>query len=356
MKKIYQRLLVLSVALLLIASDGFCQTPILYIGRDALGDYQSDQDMVDSLTAWGYAPEYWGSAEYQLGVGFTYDGFEGIVFSESVDSKMVGAFGSADDYPLPAVNMEGYAVATNSGDDARWAWLNDNATELMQTDEYAGTADELILIIKDNSHYITEVFNIGDEIPWSSATVAATVELIRPVSIKQANVTFSSKLGQMKSHAASADFWNLLAVDAVGASNNKLVYWGVSHMGLNGDPTTESLGTSEYFTILRRSVEWAIDDAGEPNSVEQPSLNTLELVAFPNPATEQVTIRFRAEAQFNSTARLYNMAGQQVDMFNKLTVPGNNFFFLDADSYPAGIYHLRLDLGGETSVAKVVIQ
>lgn len=357
MKKIYYQIIVLSIAMLLIASDGFSQTPILFIGRDAIGTYQSDQDMVDSLTSWGYVCDYWGSQDYQAGVGFTYDGAEGIVISESVDSKMMGAFGTADDYPLPAVNMEGYAVAANSGDEPRWSWVDDTGAELLQTDDFAGTADEQVLIIKDNTHYITEIFDIGDEVPWSSATAAATIEVIRPVSTKEVNVPFSAKLGQMKSHASSSDFWNLLTVDEMGASKNKMVFWGVNHIGLNGDPTTESLGTPEFYTILKRSVDWAIKDAGsDPISVESRQANNFELVAFPNPASERVTIRFRAESQVNATASLYNMAGQQVDMFNKLTVQGNNFLFLNADQYVAGIYQLRIDFDGESAVTKVVIQ
>ncbi len=357
MKRFYTRLFVLSLALAMLASDGFGQKAILMVGRDVLGTYQSDQDLFDSLTAWGYAPEFWNSnGEYDVGTGpdfnpLDYTKYEGMFITEAVDSKAVIRF-ATDGYPLPCVNLEGYAVAT--GND-RWAWLNDNGAELLQTAEGAATAEEQVLVIKDNTHYITEVFEVGAEVAWSNSTV--DVGLIRPVSIKEANVTYSAKLGQMKSHAASADFWNLVTVDAIGPDNNKMVYWGVNAIGLNGDAaTTGSYGTPEFFTIIKRAVAWAWDDAGNSVSVEQRELNPMALSAYPNPAEGQVTIRFRAESSGPSSAILFNVAGQQVDRFQKMTVQGDNYMFLDAGKYPSGIYQLRVDLNEGSAVTKVVIQ
>lgn len=357
MKRLYTRLMVLSMALVLLASDGFGQKAILMVGRDVLGTYQSDQDLFDSLTAWGYAPEFWNSnGEYDVGTGpdfnpLDYSKYEAMFITEAVDSKAMARF-ATDGYPLPCVNLEGYAVAT--GND-RWAWLNDNGAELLQSAEGAATADDQIFVIKDNSHYITEVFNVGDEVAWSNSTV--DVGLIRPVSIKEVNVTYSAKLGQMKSHAGSADFWNMVTVDAIGPSDNKMVFWGVNAVGLNGDAaTTGSYGTPEFFTLIKRACAWAWDDAGSGVSVKTVQPDPLALVAYPNPASGEVTVRFSAPSAGQSTAILYNVAGQMVDRFQRRTVAGTNFLYLDAEQYPAGIYQLRVDLEEGSAVTKVVIQ
>jgi hypothetical protein len=361
MKRLYIRLFTLSLALMVFAADGFSQKSILFVGRGSFGDYQSDVDMFDSLTAWGYAPDFWNSnGEFDIGIDgdfndLNYGNYQGMVINETVDSKAMARFGTTDDYPLPCVNMEGYAVAT--GND-RWAWLNDNGTDLLQTTNQGGTADDQILVIKDNSHYITQVFNISDEIPWSSATEATDIVEIGPVSIKEVNVDFSAKLGQMKSHAGQAEFWNLVTVDELGVANNKLVFWGVNHVGLDGfaEPATGSYGTPEFYTIVKRSLQWILDETGGGTNIEAPLADQMDLVAFPNPASERVTIRFKSTSSDPYTATMFNMAGQQVEMVTRTSVPGQNYLFLDAHKYPAGIYQMRIDLEGESAITKVVIQ
>lgn len=357
MKRLYARLFVLSLALCVFASDGFGQKPVLFVGRDNLGDYQSDQDLFDSLTAWGYAPEFWDSnGEYDEGLDadfnpLDYGNYEAMFIHETVDSKAMIRFATDEGgYPLPCINLEGYCVA--SGND-RWAWIDDNGSELIQSD--GGTEDDLVVIIKDNSHYITQNYNMGDEVPWSALTEASDIEANGPVSIQEVNVTYDGKLAQMKSHSGEAGFWNLVTVDDIDGSGNKMVYWGLNHIGLNGEAQDGSYGTPEFFDLIKRACAWAYDDAGA-NSVERFATDQMNLVAFPNPASERVTVRFRAAVNANANAVLYNVAGQQVDRFQRMTREGKNFMYLDADKYPAGIYHLRLDVEGETAVTKVVIQ
>ncbi|HER08113.1 MAG TPA: T9SS type A sorting domain-containing protein [Bacteroides sp.] len=357
MKKIYTRIFILTLAVCVFAADGFGQKPVLFVGRDALGDYQSDQDLYDSLTAWGYAPEFWNSnGEYDVGTDadfneLDYNNYEAMFIAESVDSKAMARFAQDEGgYPLPCVNLEGYCVAT--GND-RWAWLNDNGAELLQSS--GGTEDDLVVIIKDNSHYITQDYNVGDEVPWSALTEASDIAANGPVSIKEVNVDYDGKLAQMKSHAGEADFWNLVTVDDIDGSGNKIVFWGLNHIALNGEAQDGSYGTPEFFTLIKRACAWAYDDAGA-NAVEQITTDRINLVAFPNPASERVTIRYKADVRVHATGTLYNLAGQQIDIFHQMTKEGKNFMYLDADRYPAGIYQLRLDVDGETAVTKVVIQ
>jgi hypothetical protein len=358
MKRFYFRLITLSLALMVFAADGFSQKSILLVGRGNY-DNQSDDDMFDSLTAWGYAPVFWTSENIEARVDddfndLDYSLYEAIVINESVDSKSMREFGTSDDYPLPCLNMEGFCVATTSD---RWAWVDGDA--IMQTASGGGTPDEQIFIVKDNSHYITQVFNIGDEIPWSNSTVE--VEEIRPVSIQEGTVPFSAKLGQMKSHAGSADYWSMITVDEIGGPGNKLVFWGVSGVGLDGlsDNTgvsSGSYGTPKFYTLVRRSLEWILDETGGGVSVEAPLAEQMELVAYPNPASDRVTIRFRSLNAQPYTATLYNVAGQQVDLLKKQTHAGRNYLFLDANKYPSGIYQMRIDMEEGTAITKVVIQ
>jgi hypothetical protein len=356
MRKIYSRLFGIVLAMLIFATDGFSQTPILFVGRDDLGYWQSDQDLFDSLTAWGYAPEFWDSnTDYTTGIGLDYNNYEAMLANETVDSKVMGKH-AEDGYPLPCIMLEGFAVATGSD---RWEWIDDNTTELYQTPGGSGTADDQIFVVKDNSHYITEEYQVGDQIPWSSATDPSVLTEICPISIKEVNVDYDGKLGQMKSHESQAGFWNMVSVDDVAGNGNRLLYWGINSNGLNGleavGGAPEHYGTPAFFHLIKRSVEWVLG-AGPAVAVEEFRSSPFELVAFPNPASERLTVRFRATAGADATATLYNVAGQAMDAFTRMTVDGNNFLFLDAGNYPAGIYHLHLDVDGQAAVTKVVIQ
>jgi hypothetical protein len=358
MKRLYMKLFSLSLVLMVFAADGFSQKSILFVGR-ATYDFMSDVFIQDSLTAWGYAPEFWGSEEIEARVNgdfidLDYSNYQAIVINESADSKNLKEFGTVDDYPLPCVNTEGFAVATTSD---RWGWVDGD--QLLQTSKGNGTADEQILLIKDNSHYITQDFNIGDEVPWSNSTVE--VDQIVPVSVQEVNVTYSAKLGQIKAHAGSADYWNLFTVDEIGGSNNRLVFWGINVTGLDGysDNTSASSGnyaTPEYFTILKRSLEWVLHEDEGGTSVKEQLADQMDLVAFPNPASERVTIRFRATDAQAYTATLYNVTGQQVELWTRQTHAGQNYLFLDANQYPSGIYQMRISVDGASAVTKVVIQ
>lgn len=361
MKNFYLRLFALALALMIFAADGFSQKSILFVGRGTYGDYQSDVDLFDSLTAWGYAPEFWNSnGEYDVGIDanfneLDYGNYVGMFINETVDSKAMARFGTTDDYPLPCINLEGYCVAT--GND-RWEWVSDNGTGLFQTADAGGTADDQILVIKDNSHYITQDFNVGDEVPWSTNDVAADIAQIRPVSIVEENVSFDGMLGQMKSHAGQSNFWNLVTVDEIGGPGNKMVFWGLNHIGLDGaaEPATQSYGTPEFYTLVKRSMQWILDETGGGTSIGAPLAEQMELVAYPNPASEQVTIRFRSNSAQPFTATLYNVAGQQVELLRKQTHAGRNYLFLDAGKYPAGIYQMRIDLEEGSAFTRVVIQ
>lgn len=358
MKKIYLQFSLILLALLLVAADSYSQKKILFVGRDALGDYQSDQDLVDSLIAWGYQPEFWDSnGEYDVGTGpdfnpLDYTNYEGMFINETVDSKAMARFAS-DGYPLPCINLEGYCVATGSD---RWAWINDNGSELYQTPDGGGTTDDQVFVVADNSHYITEIFNVGDEITWSTADIATDIAANRPVSIKEVNVTYDGKLGTMKSHSAQSDFWNFVTVDDIEGSGNKMVYWGLNHIGLNGEAQDGSYGTAEFFTIIKRASAWTYDDAGSNTSVKAVKADPLSLSAYPNPAGEKVTVRFRSTGQSDFTATLFNLAGQQMKVINSAAVAGINYFSLDVDKFPAGIYQLRLELEGNVAVSKLVIR
>ncbi len=355
MKNLYIRFFSLIIMLSLLPAAGFSQKKIMFIGRgDALEPvtYQSDKDIFDSLTAWGYVPEYWSNAEIGSGLQSSFYGdYDGIFIAETVNSGDMNSI-ATDGYELPIVNLEGFTPRTN-----RWAWNTDDAAEFYQAAEAAGTVDDNSIIIKDNSHYITKNFNVGDEVPWTTA-VGADQTAIRSVSWKEAQVGFTHKLAVNKAHAAMADFWHMIALDDTETPGVKIFMWGVVHTGLDGgDPATLSIGSPEFFTLLKRGCDWTYDEMEvDPTAVNEFRKTTFDIKAFPNPSSDRFLIRFNAPRAGTAVATIYSLTGQRIASFNKYAVAGRNSFEINASDYAAGIYHVGIELDGRTEYLKLVVR
>jgi hypothetical protein len=348
MKKLYGLLFIL----VLLSTYSYGQKSILFVGRDALGAYAADGDLYDSLTAWGYVPEYIMSSEFKTADITVYDTHDGVFLDETISSGDVTAFGATHNYPLPAVNLEGYAPRVD-----RWNWLTDNTTQFYQTPDGTGSEDDKVIVIKDNSHYITKIFNVDDEVGWSNATGTDTAQN-EPTSWKEVNVTYTNKLAKHKAHIANyPDFWTMITIDSSATFPNRMFLWGMNAVGLDGDGQLLHLGTPEFFTIIKRACDWAFDEMEEPSSVpENLSQVDYKLVAFPVPSSDQVTIRFNAPNPVAARITLFNVAGQQLEiLLEKSARTGNNFVVLDANKYPGGMYYVRLEIEGRTEFAKIII-
>ena len=338
---------------MLITTSAFvsAQKNVLFIGREATPDgFAMDRDCLDSLESWGYTVTYIANSDYASATADVYTGNDGVFMSETVSSGDMTNFGVRDNYPLPVINLEGYTPRTN-----RWVWLTNDDTEFIQGGDGTGTDDERVIVIKDNTHYITSIFDIGEEVTWSDAT-GEDVKSVTAVSVKEVNKTYSSKLARNKAIASEFDFYTMIAIDEYTDIDitNRLFSWGMIAQGLNGDSRTENYGTQDFFTIIKRALEWTLDLM--PSSVYDHKPDDLRLVTFPNPASDRATIRFHAPGSANATVTLHNITGQQLELlYHKNTVDGNNFVFLDATKYAPGIYLVRLKIGENTQFTRLVI-
>lgn len=347
MKKLY----LLLFAFILLSAYSYGQKKILFVGRDALGAYAADADLFDSLTAWGYLPEYIMSTDFKNADITVYDGYDGVFLDETISSGDVTAFGATHNYPLPCVNLEGYAPRVD-----RWNWLTDNATQFYQTPDGTGSEDDKVIVIKDNTHYITKIFNVDDEIPWSTAT-GTDMAQNEPTSWKEVNVTYTNKLAKEKAHIANyPDFWTMITIDPSETIPHKMFLWGMNAVGIDGDGQLSHLGTPEFFTIIKRACDWAFDEMETGSVLYHLSQKGHKLVAFPVPSSDQVTIRFNAPNPLPARVALYNVTGQQMEiLYEKSASAGNNFVVLDAKKYSPGLYYVGLEIEGRTEFAKIII-
>jgi hypothetical protein len=308
-------------------------------------NFAGEQDIFDSLAAWGYVPEYWSTSDLAL---LDYGAIDGLVIAESVGSSSVNSVAS-DGYLKPIVSMEGWSPKV-----ARWDWITDDATQFYQTESGTQVADDNIMVIKDNDHYITKIFNVDDEIPWCANTDPTLQANISPNSWAEVNVHYTAKLAVEKNHySLHPDFWNMVAIEPPDLPN-KVFMWGVIQTGLDGDGTMH-LEAPEFFIILKRGCDWAFDEM-EPVGLNELKQESFKLLAFPNPAMDRMAIHFNAPRPGEATANLYNITGQLVASFNKTAVTGKNFIEFRASDYAAGVYHIGLEINGHTEYTKVVIR
>lgn len=353
MKKIYTKLLLMFVMLISISAYMSAQKNLLFIGRaDPPEGFMMDRDLIDSLANWGYSITYITSPGYALATADVYTGNDGVFVSETVNSADLTNFGVRDNYPLPSVNTEGFVPRTN-----RWTWLTDDAAQFHQAATDAGTEDEKVIVIKDNSHYITKIFNIDEEVAWSSAA-GADIAPTRAVSVKEVNIPYTAKLAKNKAIASEADFWTMFTINSSATFPNNMFFWGMVAPGINGADQLQHLGTQAFFTIIKRACEWAYNLIPEqPTNIENHQLNTYNLVAFPNPATDKATIRFRVTDAHSATVSIHDITGRQLEVIMDNTVqPGNNFVFQDVSKYSAGIYVIKLNIGVNTQYTKLIIK
>ncbi len=352
MKKLYTKLFFLLMMLMITSAYVSAQKTLLYIGREDPPDgFQMDRDLIDSLTSWGYTINYITSPNYATSNADIYTGNDGVFISETVNSSDMTNFGARDNYPLPCVNTEGFTPRSD-----RWAWITDNATEFYQAATDAGTEDEKVIVIKDNTHYITKIYDAEQEVTWSNASgtdIAAT----RAVSIKEVNVPYSAKLAKTKAYASEDDFWTMVTIDSSATFPNNMFFWGMVGPGINGVDQLQHLGTQAFFTIIKRACEWTYNLIPHITNVELNTLDNTNLVAFPNPATVRATIRFNASETQRAIVTLNDITGKELEvLMDKKVQPGNNFVFPEVSKYSAGVYLIKLSIGDKTQFTKLIVK
>lgn len=79
------------------------------------------------------------------------------------------------------------------------------------------------------------------------------------------------------------------------------------------------------------------------------------LSAFPNPAHDNLQVKFNTPASSSAEIELWDMAGNRSHvLFSKTAVSGEINEAFDLSSYSKGIYFLRLNVDGRSSVQKII--
>jgi len=132
--------------------------------------------------------------------------------------------------------------------------------------------------------------------------------------------------------------------------------------GSTGMPKTVVVGGSShsvYYNVnnttnqaaLQNAINSALSATGIQEAGEGMSLNV-----FPNPASENATVRFSLDKSSEINISLYDLQGKLIrDLFSGFRNAGSNEFSFDTSEYPAGNYMLRISDGTTLSVQNLCI-
>lgn len=341
MKKNYvSKILLMLVFLALTLVVSAQKKKILYIGADAYATRPSDVDMKDSLASWGFDTVYMGTTAYnEAPLATVHAGFDGIFFGESVGSTSCKPYGANGAYfPIPCITLE---AAVFGIEETRWVIFSE--TGGIVTHDPADSTD-LQIKITDNTHYITEIFQKDQIVKWSNSTAYEVVPYIH-------GLRYSAKiLAYPVAVPSNPDAWAMCLIEDFNLPS-KIFWFTMTHRLINNHE-----GTPELFQIMKRAAQY-VYNAIPSSAVDNKIIEKFNLTAFPNPAQDNVVLRFNSPEMLTAKVILMTVTGQQMDvLYDGCVVPGNNFVEFDASKYSSGVYLIKLQIGEKTEYTKLMVK
>jgi hypothetical protein len=349
MKKLYffKIAFLISVLCLLTFTTSAQNKEIIFVGTDAANEIRSeDSVLLDSITAWPWVDVSYMSSDsfntataealYEDGQGNVV--IAGVIISESIGSNAVPNFALRDNFPVPSIVLE-CGVFSNA--ENKWSMFLE-ATDPGGPGGISGhdppVEDDLWWKIVNNSHYITENYTLNQEVQYSTNTTTYGIGYIYGIN------GFEEILAVPKKTIAENPY-------AIGVIDDHILYMAVAHH--YHEP---GFATQDFYDVLHRGIEYMFE-VGPPSGIQDERIQQRNnLSVFPNPASEQVTIRFASPVTADVQVSVFDITGKQVDILPvKKNIYGNNIIYHDVSDYSNGIYYIKLQIENRVEYTKMVI-
>jgi len=311
---------------------------IIYVGGNATPD-EGDQVMLDTLATWVETVKYYLSTEFNAASADTlYTDVDGVIISESINSIHVPNFALRDNYPVPCIAMEG--VFDVSSTTTKWPLLLDDGGIW----GYGTPADEDIQWrIVDVDNYITSVFEEEDFI-YFAETPSRGIPYIHGIDPNHVILATAARSDPGDVEGFDQDE----AIACAYIEDPEIVYMNVSNLYFPE-------ATDEFWGIMKRSVQFLLDFV--PVGVDRVlAENNADLNVFPNPASDNATIRFNIEGGQGITVNLISVMGGLVGTIHEgISTSGENSIQLNTGNYAPGLYFIELNVNNEVAYKKIVL-
>lgn len=352
MKKLYFLLISLVAIVFTIGAQN-----VLYVGLVAENEMlPSDSFTVAILEDYGYTITY---VEDDVVDGpYNYSSYDAVFYGESCSSSKVVPFGTTSKYPLPCVILEPLAPRSD-----KWGWVtwaSDNLTYWKEDrDKLLGCNK---IQIKDNTHYITSIFEQDEVLTWSNApfdSVDFGMEFFAHGFDLTTFIPAAVPLGQNMSSGISLPcLWALEANTPVTASDtlkHRLVIWGLHAYGIADDKDDrETFGTvwagEAYEPIIIRSLQWVLGANVGIHDVEK---QQFQVAAYPNPVNDYLKLEFSLDKPEMVSVNVINIVGQTIETIEKQYMSsGLNKIEINTTDLHGGLYMFILEAGSKTYTGK----
>ncbi|UCE66643.1 MAG: T9SS type A sorting domain-containing protein [Candidatus Zixiibacteriota bacterium] len=113
------------------------------------------------------------------------------------------------------------------------------------------------------------------------------------------------------------------------------------------------INTSYYYAIPRDTILYELTGTHDDEVISPASFS---LSNHPNPFNSSTTISFTLSEAGMVNLSVYNIQGQRIaELFQGMREAGEHAISWDASDYPSGVYFARLEAGGSSKTAKMVL-
>ena len=264
---------------------------VLFLISGSIGTQTFEDMMASKMESWGHTVTTVVSTPI---IPADYAGFDVIVVSEAISASNVNNFATAG-YPLPIVNMEGYAPRNN-----KWGWLSSDQQIPAGGDQSGGywfqvtnedteeanrpIEDYAFIAVKNENHDIWKAMgkSADEEVQWSTTDSAGSLEIVwmdlEGAGIITDGITVLANYKTLNKPALMAiekgTTVNTLGTDPVGSftADHRIIQSGFIIDGFITYSTDTAFITQDYWNILKYSILWVtesmnvkIDDASLAN-------------------------------------------------------------------------------------------
>jgi hypothetical protein len=344
MMKIYRSFIMCMLCMVFIGAQA---KTILYVSSTdpAIAE---DQAVIDSILTLGYEVTIVEQNAFLAGYAESsaYSGFDGIVISETISSGSLVAFATAG-YPLPCVCLEGYAPKS-----VRWAWWANDADYYFDFIQGAVTdPDALTMVISNNSHYITKVYDKDAEVTWSTSTNLPAAE---NVGFKISDV-IPAAIELATSKSAQLDGFPVLWAIPESSSplSERMVLYPVHQKLMN---IGEEGATFEMYRIIKRSLQWVLDDEEVTVGVNTLKNNENDVKLLGNTVNGNAKFQFNLKKAGKVSVSVVKLTGQQTLLSSENNfLAGSNTVTLNTSTLTPGMYLYVFKANNATTVGKMIV-
>lgn len=344
MKKIYNLVLVLLIIGL--SSPVKAQFDMLYVTKP---ENSVDIALIDYFHLEGYNVTEVLEADFKAegsiyATAAGYDGFDVLFVSESIGSSSANNYKNAG-FPIPSVATEGFAAKTS-----RWGLLADDSDSFFKQASSADlTADVLTLEILDNSNWITQIYDQGDQLMWADAADptklgVTSFDLSVDIPAAQPLAAYLFDMGDLSAVWAIPDGSMMRETDIL--PNMVLIGAIQSDVG--------QTYTGEFQEFLVRCIRWVTGDY-EATAIQ--SIEEKKMVVGPNPSSGIVDLHLTLSMQGEVNVNIYDMTGRLLDSKNRGTLnSGTSSLQVDFSGLVHAQYILEVVAGNEVLRTKIIKQ